>query len=310
MITTTSVLCQLPKEWKSRGIGGGGAMFALSINPNNPSEFYAGCDMSNLFHSADGGRSYNVLSYRDVNGGHNSSVRFTSVPGLLYVVSYKLNGNVDQVAPAKSTDGGNTWQALPGVSDPSEETYSLYVDYYFPNRVMMSTYSTVYWSSDGGSTFAAIHQAADNGSGVVVGGALLSGDTVIVGTNDGLITSTNAGATFTLSTPAGIVAGEKIFSFAAGWSNGAINAVCITAKSNVFVGLQPWEYNGQADNVYTMSGWGSPFVRRDAFVDGREFPMMVAMSVQNARAMYIGGSSSAAPMVKKSTDGGLTWKSV
>jgi len=309
-VGATPLLAQHPQTWESRGIGGGGAMFAVSISPTDPAGFFASTDMSELYYSGNGGRNYEVMSFRTVNGNHNSVVRFTKVAGLLYVTNYRLNGNLDNVVPCKSTDGGRTWQALPGVVDPTEETISLYVDYNNPSHVMMSTYGTVLWSSDGGTTFNPIHQAKDNGSGVVVGGALLAGDTVLIGTNDGLIVSTNGGATFSEVAPPGIAANEMIWSFAAGKVNGKITAVCITAISDVYVGHPPWEYKGLASNVYTMSGWGSAFVRRDAFTAATENPMYVAMPENNATAMYIGGNSSSAPMVKKSTDRGATWTNV
>ena len=63
-----STSAQIPTKWESRGVGGGGAMFAPSINPANDNEFYAGCDMSELFHSTDFGKSYSVGHFKQVNG--------------------------------------------------------------------------------------------------------------------------------------------------------------------------------------------------------------------------------------------------
>ena len=36
---------QVPSQWISHGAGGGGALFAPSINPGNDNEYYLSCDM-------------------------------------------------------------------------------------------------------------------------------------------------------------------------------------------------------------------------------------------------------------------------
>ena len=56
-------LYSLEIDFKPTGIGGGGAIFELSINPNNTDEYYAACDMGQLFHTEDFGLSYNQIHY-------------------------------------------------------------------------------------------------------------------------------------------------------------------------------------------------------------------------------------------------------
>ena len=102
---------QVPTQWQSRGIGGGGALFAPSFNPNNDNEFYVGCDMSQLFHTSNFGNSYDIKPFNQTQGGHNSTVRFTSNPNILYTVDYITTLSIQTPRPAKSTDGGNTWAA-------------------------------------------------------------------------------------------------------------------------------------------------------------------------------------------------------
>nr|MBA3971753.1 hypothetical protein [Bacteroidota bacterium] len=53
-----SILCAQPASFSSRGIGGGGALFSLSINPSNNNEYYVSCDMGELFHTTDFGATY------------------------------------------------------------------------------------------------------------------------------------------------------------------------------------------------------------------------------------------------------------
>src|ERR1700741_4614872 len=109
-----------PASFQSRGVGGGGALFSPSFNPANPNEYYIACDMSELFHTADLGQSYNQVDFNQFNGGHNSKVCYTSTSGLLYSISYIA----DIGTPVKSTDNGITWNTLSGNPDPSEEIYT------------------------------------------------------------------------------------------------------------------------------------------------------------------------------------------
>jgi hypothetical protein len=133
-----TVLAQ-PGAFSSRGIGGGGALFALSINPANNNEYYIACDMGELFHTTDFGLTYNQVHYSQVIGGHNSKVCFTSTPGLLYTISYANN----MIVPMKSVDNGINWTALAGNPDNTEETFSIDADYNNPLRVIISYYGNI-----------------------------------------------------------------------------------------------------------------------------------------------------------------------
>jgi len=305
-----SVQSQVPTLWESRGIGGGGAMFALSLNPTDDREFFAGCDMSQLFHSTNGGESYSIVPFSQANGNHNSTVRFTNVSGLVYTINYKMNGVLDHVVPSKSTDGGLTWSMLAGTPDENEETRTIDVDFEHPLRVIISTYGAIYASTDGGTTFRSIHTAKNIGAGNVVGGVFFDGDHVRIGTNDGLLESNDGGATFAIAPATGIPATETMWSFSAGKSGSTIRCVCLTATSDVYVGHNPWEYSGFITNVYTLTdGPTRTWVRRTAIANG-ENPMFCSMAWNDASTMYIGGNAANAPMIKKSTDGGATWTSV
>ena len=78
-----SILVAQPASFSSRGIGGGGALFASSINPANNKKHYVACDMGEVFHTKDFGASYSQINFKQLIGGHNSKVCFTSTVGLL-----------------------------------------------------------------------------------------------------------------------------------------------------------------------------------------------------------------------------------
>ena len=162
---------QAPTFFDSRGIGGGGALFSPSINPGNHHELYVGCDMSNLFHSTDEGQSWQMLNFKQVQGGHDSYVSFSKAD-TLYTVDYtSVNGN-DMMRPMKSIDGGQTWNALsadPYASAP-EILLRLLADYNNPNHVVIADYGTIYFSRDGGNAFTLIHTCISNGAGNHIAG--------------------------------------------------------------------------------------------------------------------------------------------
>lgn len=180
-----------PNSFTPRGIGGGGALFSPSINPADPDEFYVACDMTELFHTSNFGQSYTQAHFEEFGGGHYSKVAFTNTSGLLFSLSY-LN---EIPTPVKSTDDGQTWNTLPGNPDPYEDYYSIHVDRANPDHILISDYSAIYYSSNGGTTFSSIHTAA-SGAGALVAGVLFAGNDIYIGTNDGVLTSSNAGTSW------------------------------------------------------------------------------------------------------------------
>lgn len=302
-------LAAVPTIWKPYGIGGGGSMFSPSINPDNDNEFYIGCDMSELFHSTDFGNTYSTVPFYQIQGGHNSTVRFTSNAQIRYCISYVD----DIIVPVKSTDGGSTWKVLSGNPDASDETYSIYADYNHPDRVIISTYGAVFFSSNGGTTFTSIHSAQNSGNGVIVGGAFFTGDTIIVGTSDGLVVSTDAGVHFAVQAVSGITSGQAIFSFAGAKQGNTIRFFCLTGNAaDMYVGIAGTDYWGFVKGVYSLDwGTGSWTPRISGITIDTDYPMFIAMASNNINVAYCGGSNSSGnPLVLKTTNGGTNWQHV
>ena len=70
-------------------------------------------------------------------------------------------------------------------------------------KLVVSDYSRVFLSTDGGSTFAQKFSTA-SGNGCFVAGAFFDGSNIYLGTNLGVLVSTNGGSTFALSGVGGI----------------------------------------------------------------------------------------------------------
>lgn len=303
----TSLTAQ-PTSFSSRGIGGGGALFSLSINPANNNEYFVSCDMGELFHTTDYGVTYSQVHYSELIGGHNSKVCFTSTPGLLYSISYANN----EVVPMKSTDGGVTWSSLPGNPDNTEETFTIDADYNNPNRVIISYYGEIYFSSNGGTTFTNIHTAA-TGSGNVVAGVFFDGANIYVGTNDGVLVSTTSGASWTTATITGLPTSERIWSFAGAKSGTTTRFFCITGDvADIYVGLVGSDYYDFMKGVYSVDyGVGNWVPKMTGISVGVDFPMFVGMATNDISTVYLAGSNDVSePIVLKTTTAGSSWADV
>lgn len=292
--------------FQSRGVGGGGALFSPSINPANPDEYFIACDMSELFHTTDHGATYTQVGFTEFVGGHNSRVNFTSTPGLLYAISYENEVGT----PMVSSNNGTTWTPLSGNPDPSEEVYTLHADYQQPNRMVISHYGEIFFSNNAGSSFTSIHTALDNGAGNVVAGVFFDGNMIYIGTNDGVLVSTNGGTNWNTATITGLPANERIWSFCAAKSGSVTRLFCLTGDVNdIYVGLQGSDYWGFMQGVYRCDYGLTQWVpAMNGISAGVDFCMFVDMAENDTATVYIGGSNdNGEPNVMKSTNAGRNW---
>lgn len=304
-LTSAILLTAQPTTWNSRGVGGGGALFSPSINPTNTSEYFIACDMSELFHTTDFGLTYSQVHFAQFTGGHNSRVAFTSTPNLLYSISYIS----DIGTPVTSTDGGVTWSLVTGNPDPSQDVYTIHVDYSTPSRIVISTYGKIYFSGNGGTSFTQIHTAANAGSGNVVGGVFFDGQNIYIGTNDGVLVSTNGGGSFSTATITGLPASERIWSFCGGKSGGTTRFFCLTGDVNdIYVGLQGSDYFGFYKGVYSCDYGSTQWVAKNTGITANDFPMFVDMAENDINTAYLAGSNSVSePAIMKTANAGGNW---
>ena len=309
------VKAQMPTSFSPRGIGGGGALFSPSINPANPSEIYIACDMSQMFHSTNKGSSWDMLDFRTLQAGHDAEVQFTNNTSTMYCLNYRpAKDGSDMTIPVKSTDAGKTWKKLPGNPDSTAGTYKIAVNYNNPNQVLIGYYGQLYFSNDGGSTFKNIHNAVNNGSGVLVGGVLFSGSSIFIGTNDGVLASTDGGSNFSMASLTGIPSGQQIFSFAAARSGNSTRLFCLTANtSDIYVGVLAFSYNNLVKGVYSVTLSGSSTSGTWQSVGSginlsSSYPVYIRMAATDTSTAWIaGGSATSAPIVLKYTGATKKW---
>ena len=132
----------------------------------NPGELYLACDLSAVFHTTNFGVGWNVVDFRQLQGGRQAIAQFTSNPLVVYAIDY----TGDLMTPTKSSDGGATWQQL--TNDPTGGgAYALFADPGATNRLLISDYGSVYFSSNGGSSFTTNFTHDPSGAGCYVAGA-------------------------------------------------------------------------------------------------------------------------------------------
>lgn len=311
IIATTSILVSQPTSFTPKGIGGGGALFFPTINPANDNEFYVSCDMSQLFHSTNFGDSYSQIHFSKLQVFNISTYEFTNNNQIAYSVYNDNNTGY----PVKTTDGGNTWKQITGYDvDSYDDIYKLKANYNNPNQVIINAFSDLLFSNDGGDNFSSIKRASNDGSGITLGGIFFDGDKIYVGTNEGILYSSNGGSSFAPMTTNGINDGEVIWSFSAAKVGNSTKFVCITADSgDIYNGVMPWDYYAFARGVYTMDDANGTWVSKSDGIDfSSDFVMYTGMATNDINVMYLGGNDdqTSGPLVFKSTDAGNTWSKV
>ncbi|MBI3510872.1 MAG: T9SS type A sorting domain-containing protein [Bacteroidetes bacterium] len=309
LLPAISALIAQPSSFSPRGIGGGGALFSPSINPANHNEYYVACDMSELFHTTNFGATYSQVDFTQFMGGHNSKVCYTSTANLLYSIAYIS----DIGTPVKSTDNGVTWNILSGNPDATQDAWTIDVDYNNSNRVIISQYDQIYFSSNGGTSFTSIHTCINIGAGNVVGGVFFDGNNIYIGTNDGVLVSTNGGGTWTTATITGLGVNEQIWSFTAAKVGGTTRFFCLTSDAaNVYVGVQGSDYWGFYSNVYKCDYGVTNWTAASTGITlNTDYPMFIKMAGTDINTVYVAGSNSnSEPNIMKSSNAGGSWTRV
>ena len=145
-------------NWVSLGPEGGDAR-SLTFDPSNPDRVYLGTSAGELFLSTDGGSSWS--RYAHLGSGYNYVVDSVVVnpkdPATMYAGVWSVESNGGDVF--KSTDRGQTWQALPGIHGKSIRAMALApAD---PNAIAVGALDGVYRSLDAGNTWEKITPASN-----------------------------------------------------------------------------------------------------------------------------------------------------
>ena len=299
-----------PVAWFQHGTGGGGALFSPSIGFTNANEVYIASDMSNLFYSTNFGASFSTVAHQQIQGNHFARVQFTNDPNIRYCLDYTTINGVDQTRPLKSTNGGATWTTLPG-NPTAGGAYYLFVDPNNPNSVIVTDYTRLYFSSNGGTSFSQKYVTSNTNTGLHVGGVFFDGSNIYVGTNFGLLTSLNGGTSFTMNALSGVPAGQGIIGLAGARQGGTARLFAVVGTStDIYAGITGADFNTYT-GIYSLDIGAGSWVNRSAGIAAGHFPFFAGSSLTDVNTVYVaGGSNAGAPIVYKSTNAGATWQSV
>ncbi len=296
-----------PMDWNQTGPGGGGALYYPSISPYDNTMFVA-CDMSDLFRLTNLGANWKVVHHRQIQTSGDSHVQFTGNPLILYCLDLTYDQGTDAVRPSKSTDGGITWNRLSNDPTNSQATY-LFTDITSTNKVILSDYLNMYYSTDGGTTFSMKYQTIDASLGLHIAGVFFDGQNIFIGTNEGLLVSTNGGTSFSVSSVGGIPANQAIVSFAGAKQNNITRFFCIT-HNGVYAGIKGGDYAGY-QGIYSLDWGQSNWTLKTNGIAAGRYPFFISMAQNNINVAYVaGGSNVSAPIVYKTTNAGALWQSV
>lgn len=144
------------EEWISLGPEGGDAR-SLAYDPANPDRIFLGTSAGELFVSKNGGEVWSRQAH--LGAGNDYVLDNIAIdprdPRIVYVGAWSIENNGGDVF--KSTDGGDTWTALPGIKGKSIRAMAL-----SPSNsqvLAVGALDGVYRSQDAGGTWEKITPA-------------------------------------------------------------------------------------------------------------------------------------------------------
>jgi len=303
-------------------VGGGGALFAPSINPHRAGEIFISSDMTGVYHTLDYGRSWTMLPFYVMEGNRHSFVRFTSDPRVIYALSLP----VAPLGPShiiKSNSAGRTWDAPVTTPGDPGNAHDLLVDGAGIERVLYADTQRLYLSSDGGRTYSEVY-ATPWTQGFAVAGAHFAGRDIYVGTSDGILVSHDSGQHFAFELNDGIPASESIVSLAAAQRAGTTRFFAVTYRNQDKDGQRitpdpSGDKYALFAGIYRLTLGESGWTRVGTDFPATQKLSMVAMSPHDPELAYVAGADRTgdqnpaavlSPIVLKTGDGGRSWRQV
>lgn len=303
----------VPRSWTSLGIGSGGAQFGPAFDPHVPARLFVGSDMSHLQRSEDGGSTWRVVDHRQLQTGTLAQIAFTGTPGECWSLDFSTDAAGGQTGKlVRSADGGATWTAA-SVDPTGGDAWSVWAAPQGAPRLLVAAYDTLYASTDQGASFHAVWQ--DPSNGVRIAGVAWDTASIHVGTNTGVLVSTNGGTTFTATSYANWPANSGCAGFCGmrGTGPGAVlRLFAVTAPvGDLYPGVTGAEYSVTTGVRVLDVGPGASWQLRTTGISGQ--PFFAAMATDPAICWLAGSrwnGSEQSPAVWRTTDSGLSWQSV
>jgi len=297
-----------PQQFTPTGSGGGGYMFAPSVNPHNHDDITLTCDMAGVYRSQDAGAHWSLYHYEQLVSTTKAAVQYTSDPNIRYTVRRSLtnqNTPLFRGEAVKSTDNGQNWQPI---TDPTETgVHCLFADPNSTQRLVLNEYNRLFFSNNGGQAFTEVFHPADDR--MWLGGVFWDNQQIYIGTDKGLLVSHNGGQSFALELFAGFPAGQGIFHLS-GAKQGTTTRLFVMAADPDY--LNAWNdvttIAPSISEVYCLNyGANAQWKNMHNNIPADAHLQWVDLSLQNINTVWVAGDINDLPQVYKSTDGGATW---
>ena len=279
-----------PSAWTVRGIGGGGGMFAPAFSPHDTNTAFLAVDMGLVLRSTDGFASWTTLDFDQIQGKQFSEVQFTATPGVLYSTEQRRTvTEATLVRPLKSTTNGDTWTPFTNWSG-AMRGISVHASPLRSDTFLACTGGDLRWYRNAGTGGAFPVAHTFTGTQGRVAGVFWdtnAQEECWVGTNQGLLYSSNGGASFTAA--ASPPTAEAMCSFAGGRdaSTGLIRFYAVTTTSTVGAQSTPQSFANGTGHVWRLDWGAASWVDVTGPLTGSERPVIVAMSRSNADVAYV-----------------------
>ena len=313
-----------PTTWSSRGVGGGGSVHDVAINPNDSNDMFMVCDMSDLFRTKDFGKHWTTQPFQNITVTNNSSVHFTNSPAMVYALRSNKN---TFLFPVLSKDSGNTWNVLP-LNPCTSGAFRMSVNPDSAGMFVIADKNKLFFSRDTGATYKGgisvnqpFYSVAANTKGLMLAGVFWDYPKIYVCTNKGLLISTNGGSNFNLlSDTAGInFATEEIINFSGAKRGNTTRFFCVTLSPNTVKPGSRGPDQGQFKNLYRKNvgdiSWTN--IKGNLSNPSANKIYFLATVRNNIDTLYLAGCDTmyyngthAVHTVFKTTDGGNTWANV
>ncbi len=297
------------RQWRNVGIGGGGGIFVPSTSPHDPRLMFCASDMSGVYRSTDGGRSWRMLPWRQLSGAINCAVAFHPTdPEVCYCIprSQVLKVSRDRGRSWGPLTDQRPWADLGGAGrieiDPAGEV------------MIVGAARGAVRSDDGGKTWSRCR-----GLGGPLDTAVFARDAWYAGTGEAVVTSTDRGRTW--RPVPGALPGERLLAFVGGCDRA-------TGRTVLYVSVPSRADGGRfAGGIYRSEDGGATWVgamgeginttTRPSGPVSRRVPQypFLGMPTNQTDTVYAYGYGNGTIPPKSTTvyrtdDGGRSWRAV
>ncbi len=268
--------------------------------------------MGGFYRSTNSGVSWTMFDHDQMMADTRAQAQFTSDPNVLFNIR-RVAATRGETEPIKSTDGGLTWQNIPNPSPYF--LFRLLADPNSTQRLVAADWEKIYFSSNGGATWATVY--TDPQQNLFVAGAFFDGSNIFVGTNDKMLVSTNNGTTFSISNNTGLPAGGGMYSFNGAKTGSTVRLFCTVLDASVFYpNMESYAFdpNTACLGVFKMNFGAGNWTNARGNIPATYPLVYIDLPKNNPNTVYVFGldddANNQTTRLYKTTNGGTTWTNV